>query len=131
MRSTFSQETINEYAVDGIKEDPATSGNYEDGVKFQWTFPASWWNWLMGKATKILKGKRADNLSVFSEVKNAITESGQTPSASDEHQLHKSVVMTTKQKCAALDTLFPTYDPVEHSVDIPYGAFQGVRDGTN
>ena len=92
MIPSLSQETITEYASEAQTIQEPTGTDYTQGVRVGKTVPAKWWNWLFRGATRRLGQAKTDAQNMLTEMQNVVTDAGFTLSASDSHQMSKSVV---------------------------------------
>lgn len=93
MIPSLSQETITEYASGAQTIQEPTGTDYTQGVRVGKTIPAKWWNWLFSAVTKRVVQSRTDANNMLTELKNVVTDAGLTPSASDDTQLEKAVMI--------------------------------------
>lgn len=91
MIPSLSQEALTQYASDAQTIQEPTGADYSRGVSVGRTIPAKWWNWLFSNATKRIVQSRNDADNMLTELKNAVTDAGLTPSASDSAQLKQAI----------------------------------------
>lgn len=96
MNTTFSQETIEEYATSAEAKELPSGLDYTLGGRVGRTIPAKWWNGLFAKITKGLKQSRVDSESTFNEVQNAVTGAGLTLDNDDDTQLSQAIGITSE-----------------------------------
>ncbi len=92
MIPSLSQETITEYASEAQTIQEPAGTDYTQGVRVGKTVPAKWWNWLFRGTTRRLGQAKTDAQNMLTEMQNVVTDAGITLSASDSHQMSKSVV---------------------------------------
>jgi hypothetical protein len=68
---------------------------YGNGVDVGYTAPAKWWNWLWNHISAWLGTSKADRTNMVAEIQNTLSAASIQPSASDSHQLSKSVDIIT------------------------------------